>query len=310
MKILVLGAGAMGSLLGARIASTGADVTLFTIDSRHIRAIRQDGLSIEEMDGTVSRHTLPGIDTAEAIPYRPDLALVTVKSYATQFAVESVMPHCGPSTIFLTLQNGTGNWQRIAQIAGREAVLAGTTAQGATLVAPGRVRHGGNGATFIGEPEGSPTDRVVALVERFQQAGLHTEASDSMEWLIWQKLMVNVGINAITALTGIRNGRIAELEAARELSRATVREAVEVARAAGFPMEAGIEEKVLSIARATARNRSSMGQDVDARKRTEIDAINGAIVRLGRELHVPTPINFTLSSLVRVVEAEYGLGGE
>jgi 2-dehydropantoate 2-reductase len=228
-----------------------------------------------------------------------------VKSYATQVAVESVMPHCGPSTTFLTLQNGTGNWQRIAQIAGRKAVLAGTTAQGATLAAPGRVRHGGNGATFIGEPEGPPTARAAALVDRFTQAGLQAESSDNMEWLIWQKLMVNVGINAITALTGIRNGRIAELDAARELSRAAVREAMEVAHAVGFPMHSGMEEKVLSIARATARNRSSMGQDVDARKRTEIDAINGAIVRLGRELHVPTPINLTLTNLVRIVEAGY-----
>lgn len=306
MQILVLGAGAMGSLLGARLARTGAAVILFTIDREHIHAIQRDGLQIEEMDGTVSSHGLSGIDSADAIQGKPDLVLVTVKSYATQVAVESVMPFCGPSTAFLTLQNGTGNWQRIAKVAGRKKVLAGTTAQGATLVAPGRVRHGGNGATFIGEPDGPPTARVSALVERFEQAGLHAESSDNMEWLIWEKLMVNVGINAITALTGIRNGRIADLDAARELSRAAVREALEVAQAVGFPMRAGMEEKVLSIARATARNRSSMGQDVDAKKRTEIDAINGAIVRLGRELHLPTPINFTLMSLVRILEAGYG----
>ncbi|MHC1744729.1 MAG: ketopantoate reductase family protein [Syntrophobacteraceae bacterium] len=306
MQILVLGAGAMGSLLGARLARTDASVSLFSIDREHIEAIQRDGLLIEEMDGTVSHHRLPSIDSPDAISVKPDLVLVTVKSYATDIAVESVKPFCSASTVFLTLQNGTGNWQRIAQIAGRKVVLAGTTAQGATLVGPGRVRHGGNGATFIGEPEGQPSGRVTALVDRFAQAGLHAESSDHMEWLIWEKLMVNVGINAITALTGIRNGVVAELQPARELSRAAVREAMEVAEAAGFPMQAGMEEKVLSIARATARNRSSMGQDVDARKRTEIDSINGAIVRLGRELHVPTPINLTLTNLVRIVEAGYG----
>ena len=306
MQILVLGAGAMGSLLGARLAHTDASVTLFTIDREHVEAVQKDGLLIEEMDETVSHHRLPAIDSADSISDTPDLVLVTVKSYATETAVQSVMPFCHASTVFLTLQNGTGNWQQIARIAGRGAVVAGTTAQGATLVGPGRVRHGGKGATFLGEPEGQPTDRVTALVNRFRQSGLHTESSDNMEWLIWEKLMVNVGINAITALTGIRNGLVADLQPARQLSRAAVREAMEVAKAAGFPMPAGMEEKVLSIARATARNRSSMGQDVDARKRTEIDSINGAIVRLGKELQIQTPINLTLTNLVRIVEA--GLG--
>ncbi len=303
MHILVLGAGAMGSLLGARLARPDTSVTLFTIDRDHVEAIQREGLHIEEMDGSVSHHRLPAIDSPGAIPGKPDLVLVTVKSYATQIAVESVMPACDASTVFLTLQNGTGNWQQIAGITGRAAVLAGTTAQGATLVGPGWVRHGGNGVTFIGEPEGPPTARVGALVDRFVQAGLQTEASDNMEWLIWEKLMVNVGINAITALTEIRNGLVAELGPARELCREAVREAMEVARAAGYPMRQGMEEKVLSIARATARNRSSMGQDIDANKRTEIDAINGAIVRLGRELQLPTPINLTLTNLVRTVEA-------
>lgn len=303
MHILVLGAGAMGSLLGARLARPDTSVTLFTIDRDHVEAIQREGLHIEEMDGSVSHHRLPAIDSPGVIPDKPDLVLVTVKSYATQIAVESVMPVCDASTVFLTLQNGTGNWQQIAGITGRAAVLAGTTAQGATLVGPGWVRHGGNGATFVGEPEGPPTARVAALVDRFVQAGLQTEASDNMEWLIWEKLMVNVGINAITALTGIRNGLVAELGPARELCREAVREAMEVARAAGYPMRQGMEEKVLSIARATARNRSSMGQDIDANKRTEIDAINGAIVRLGRELQLPTPINLTLTNLVLTVEA-------
>lgn len=306
MQILVLGAGAMGSLLGARLARTDASVTLFTIDREHVEAIQKDGLLIEEMDESVTRHRLRAIASADAVTEKPDLVLVTVKGYATAIAVESVMPYCEASTVFLTLQNGTGNWQKIAQVAGRKVVLAGTTAQGATLVGPGRVRHGGNGTTFIGEPEGEPTGRVTALVNRFRQAGLNTESSDNMEWLIWEKLMVNVGINAITALTGIRNGAVAELQPARQLSRAAVREAMEVAEAAGFPMRAGMEEKVLSIAKATARNRSSMGQDVDARKRTEIDSINGAIVRLGLELQVPTPVNTALTNLVRIVEAGYG----
>jgi len=126
-----------------------------------------------------------------------------------------------------------------------------------------------------------------------------------MAQLIWEKLHVNVGINAITALTGIRNGFIAAMPVARELCRAAVEEAMRVARAKGFVMPEDMVERVLAIAQATAVNRSSMGQDVDHRKRTEIDAINGAIVALGEQLHLPTPVNQTLVRLVKILEANY-----
>ena len=124
-----------------------------------------------------------------------------------------------------------------------------------------------------------------------------------MEQLIWEKLMINVGINAITALTGIRNGSIAELEPARSLCRDAVEEAVAVAAAKGIRIPEIIVEKVFSVARATAVNRSSMGQDVDRGKRTEIDAINGAIVAFGQEIGIPTPVNRTLTQLVKIVES-------
>jgi len=143
---------------------------------------------------------------------------------------------------------------------------------------------------------------VQSLVELFSRAGLITQASGEMEVLIWKKLLVNVGINAITALTGIRNGVIADLEAARSLCRAAVEEAATVARAKDIPVPVEIVEQVLAVARATAKNRSSMGQDVDFGKRTEIDAINGAIVRFGEDLGIDTPVNRTLTQLIRIVE--------
>ena len=199
------------------------------------------------------------------------------------------------STVFLTLQNGIGNWEQIAEVVGKEAVIAGSTAQGSTLLAPGLIRHGGNGATYIGEPGGPISERVRRVVELFRQAGLAAEPSDQVERLIWQKLIVNVGINAITALTGIRNGICRRDGEAAGLCKSAVCEAIVVAGSKGFPMGADMVERVLSVARATARNRSSMGQDVDRKKRTEIDAINGAIVRFGREARIPTPVNETLT---------------
>jgi|WetSurMetagenome_2_1015567.scaffolds.fasta_scaffold14849_1 2-dehydropantoate 2-reductase len=305
MHILILGAGALGSLLGARLSQTEAKVSLLSTNRAHIAAIHREGLAVEELDGTTPHYPVAAYDRPGSIEAAPDLVLVVVKTYSIEDALSGILKQCGSETLFLTLQNGIGNWERIASLVGKESVLVGTTAQGSTLVKPGRVRHGGNGPTFIGEPQGTPSPRVRSVVELFLRAGFNTEASDRMEQLIWEKLHANVGINAVTALTGIRNGFIAETAVARELCRAAVEEAMLVARASGFEIGGDMFEHVLAIARATARNRSSMGQDVDRRKRTEIDAINGAIVAFGEKAHIPTPVNRTLTQLVKTLEASY-----
>ncbi len=275
MHILILGAGALGSLFGARLSQTEARVSLMTTNKRHIQSIRQNGLIVEELSGKRQCYTVSAYDEPHFLEGIPDLVVVVVKTY------------------------------EIARLVGEGAVLVGTTAQGSTLVEPGRIRHGGNGPTFIGEPQGPSSPRVESTVALFQQAGLKTEARDHMEQLIWEKLHANVGINAITALAGIKNGFVADNEFARDLCSAAVREAMLVASAKGFEIDADMPERVLSIARSTAVNRSSMGQDVDRRKRTEIDVINGAIVAFGEQVHIPTPINQTLTRLVKILEAAY-----
>jgi 2-dehydropantoate 2-reductase len=270
-----------------------------------MRSVNENGLLVEELDGTEQRYSLPGCHTPAAVSESPDLVMVTVKGHDTVTAVRSVQRCCHSSTLFLTVQNGIGNWERIAGIVGEDSVLAGVTAQGATMLEPGRIRHGGNGSTHIGEPQGAVTHRVEVIVDLFRRARLDTHPSDSMPRLIWEKLMVNVGINAITAITGIRNGLIAQLPPARDLSKAAVEEALLVAEAEGFQIAAGMVDRVFSIAEATAVNRSSMGQDVDGRQRTEIDAINGAIVRMGEQHRIPTPVNRALTLLIKIIEASY-----
>lgn len=305
MHVLILGAGAMGSLLGARLSRTEVRVSLLSTNRQHMEAVRAHGLAIEELDGAVKRTRVPSYCDPRDLPEEADLVIVVVKTYDTDKALFSIRGCARPSASFLTLQNGIGNWERIAEHVGRESVLVGITAQGATLVEPGRIRHGGNGPTYIGEPEGPATERAHATVDLFRRAGLLSDASDSMQRLIWEKLMINTGINAITALTGIRNGGIVEYQAAREVCGAAVEEALLVAAAKGFPMGKDMVNRVLGVAGATAVNRSSMGQDVDRRKRTEIDAINGAIVQFGQETQTPTPVNRTLTQLVKVLQSSY-----
>jgi 2-dehydropantoate 2-reductase len=309
VHVLILGAGALGSLLGTRLLRTDARLTLLSTNQEHMQAIAMRGLLLEELDGSPQRFRFAAaVSDPDDIRGAADVVLVTVKTYDTQSAISSVKGCCHGSTTFLTLQNGIGNGERIAEMVGPDAVLLGTTAQGATFLESGRIRHGGNGPTFIGEPAGPPTDRVHSLVELFSRAGLLTQASGEMEMLVWKKLLINVGINAITALTGIRNGVVADLEAARNLCRAAVEEAMLVARAKGIPVAADIDQQVLGVARATAQNRSSMGQDVDFGQRTEIEAINGAIVRFAEALGIPTPVNRTLTQLIQIVEARQDHG--
>lgn len=303
--VVVLGAGALGSLLGARLAQTEARVSLITIDGRHAAAIRKDGLVVEELDGSESRHRLVCCGHPHDLHGKADLVLVLVKSYSSARAVAGVLDACHASTLFLTLQNGLGNWETIAGVAGEQAVLLGTTTQGATLVAPGRVRHGGNGPTVLGERTGAPSERVDGVVTLFRRGGFECRADSHMERLVWHKLIANVGINAITALTLVPNGWIAQQDAARRLAQAAVDEALRVAAAHGLEFPGDPWQDVLAIARATARNVSSMRQDVEARRRTEIDAINGAVVRLGVKLGVPTPVNWTLTQLIDIRQNAY-----
>ncbi len=309
MHIVVLGAGAMGCLMAARLGGTDARVSLLGRNPEHARIIDRQGVTVEELGGATAVYRVACHDSPLSLPGDADLVVVLVKSYDTADAVSGVGARCGPSTMFLTLQNGAGNWETIADaVGGRERVLAGTTAQGATLLAPGRIRHGGNGATYIGEVDGPPTGRVLSVVDLFRRAGIEAHAGAEMQKLIWEKLLVNVGINAITALTGIRNGMIAGLDAARELSADAVREAVAVAASVGVVVGDEMVERVFSVAEATAVNRSSMGQDVDRKKRTEIDAINGVIVRQARRAGIDAPVNRTLVRLVKTLEAGYASG--
>lgn len=305
MHIVILGAGALGSLVGSRLWQSRARVGLLSTNRGHIQAVRENGLTVEELDGSVSRHEIPAYADPSEIPDKADLVLVSVKTYATSIAIRSILGICTPSTVFLTLQNGVGNWERISDVVGEHAAMVGVTAQGATLLEPGRVRHGGNGPTVIGEFNGPPTERVQRTVRIFNEGGMATEAGGNMQHLIWQKLMVNVGINAITALTGIRNGRINEVPDASMLCRAAVLEALEVASRKGFHFEGDMVERVYSVARATARNRSSMGQDVDRGRPTEIDAINGAILSCAEEMGLAVPVNETLTRLVRTLQSSY-----
>jgi len=305
MKIAIVGAGAMGSLFGALLAGGGGEVWLLDVREDHVRAIRQEGLSIErpESSAHASLHATTDPDDIGLA----ELVMVFVKSTQTAAAAETAGKLAGDTGYVLTLQNGMGNADIISEIVDPRRVMAGTTSHGATLLGPGRIRHAGVGPTVIGMwHEDGDTAVAQRTAARFSDAGIATEAVDDVRRIVWDKLLVNVGINAITALTGIRNGELLDLEVTRTVCAEAVEEAVAVARAQGIPVRNDAVAHVYEVARATAANRSSMGQDVDNARQTEIDAINGVVVREAERLGLQAPVNRALTGLIQTVQAHYG----
>ena len=305
MKIAVVGAGAMGSLFGAMLAEAGNDVWLCDVWQDHVQAINNNGLRIDGEGKTHSARLLATLDPTQIGP--ADLVIIFVKSTQTKSAAEAAQYLVGSEGAVLTLQNGMGNADAIAEHIAPERILAGTTSHGATMLGPGHIRHAGVGPTTLGAWKN--TDQGHGLARRFADffntAGIVTEAVDDVRCVIWNKLLINIGINAITALTAIKNGQILDLEITRELCRAAVEEAMAVARAQKIPIRKDAVDVVFKVAEATAANRSSMGQDVDNKRPTEIGAINGFIVRESKRLRLDAPVNFTLTALIETLQYHF-----
>jgi 2-dehydropantoate 2-reductase len=294
----------MGSLFGALLAEAGTDVWLHDIRAEQVRAIRESGLTVDT--GGKTRTVSVQATTDPKQIGTADWIIIFVKSMHTQAAAETAGRVAGENGAVLTLQNGIGNAEIIARHVGPARTLAGTTAHGATALGLGRIRHAGAGPTRIGPWGDFDAGRLREIAAALNRAAISTEITEDVLSALWGKLLVNVGINAITALTGIKNGQILDLEVTRALSRAAVVEAMAVARARKIDVPDHAEEHVLQVAEATGANRSSMGQDVDHRRHTEIGAINGAVVEEGRRLGIQTPVNRTLTALIETLQVHYG----
>jgi 2-dehydropantoate 2-reductase len=303
MKTVIMGAGAMGSLFGGLLALSGEEVWLVDIREDHIQALGSPGLIVEEGG---KKQTIPVHATKEVTSIgKADLVLFFVKAYHTEKAVSDALVLQKEDTVFLTLQNGLGNEETICKRVDPRKVILGVTNHGATLLGPGCIRHAGWGKTYIGELDGKVTDRVTQFAQVFTRAGIETEVSSNIQGLVWNKLFINVGINAVGALTGLKNGHLLDYPETLRLMEALVSEAIAVARKKGILIEGNPIQKVKAVAEATRENRCSMGQDFDNRRKTEIDVINGAVVREAERLGIPVPYNQMITDLVKVIEKNF-----
>lgn len=297
MDICVIGAGSMGGLYGGRLALTGHAVSFIDLWAEHVDAINRDGL---RLDGIQGDHLVRAVAaTGPAAVPKADLALIFVDTNATADAARTAQAVLKPDGAALTLQNGIGNVEALVSVLGRERVLAGLSYHSAALQGPGHDTHTHAGPTWIGELDGSRTPRLAALEKALAAAGFDTIVVDDVIAHVWTKFVLNSGINALCAITGLRLGEVARLPATHAFQGRLVDEILAVVAAKGVRLTDPDPKRTILDHTWSKYNKPSMLQHMEAGKRTEIDALNGAVVREGRALGIPTPFNEALTLLIK-----------
>lgn len=309
MKIGFVGCGAIGSCY-ASILSKKHEVCVLDTYAPVIEAIRKNGILVDQC--------VPGVGTGETLAFHPamattdpkeigvvDLLIVFVHYQYLEAAVRNALPMIDKHTMILCLQNGLGNYDEIAKVVPEEQIIIGNTAFGSTPVASGHVKHTGTGVTNMGSLK-APMARVEEMANALREAGLEVQVHENVMNAIWHKLLANVAINGMSALLETKNGFVDGNQYAHEAARMLVEEAIGVANACGCTLDHDAElEHAYEVSRMTDETISSMVQDVQRHRETEIRIITGAICRLGREHGVPTPCNDLMLQLVLAKQSIY-----
>jgi 2-dehydropantoate 2-reductase len=300
MKICVVGCGAIGSLFAAHLARVeGVEVHAYDVAAAHVDAINCNGLRISGAADFTAR--LHATTRAQEIP-RCDFGIVATKSTHTRVAIEQTAQLFDEKSAVCSVQNGVGNEEIIAEHV--KYVIRGTTFPAGHVIEPGHVGYDIAGNTWIGpfEPTGTPMQRVNELADALNRAGLKTIALEDARGAQWSKLIFNASTNPVGALTNLHHGAATFFEPTCELFDALIDEGIAVARALGITLHDDPKKMVRFAANAPGKHKASMLQDVLAKRPTEVDFMNGAIVRMGEQAGVPTPLNRALWALVKGLE--------
>lgn len=301
MRVVIVGAGAMGCLFGSLLYKSGKEVWLLEKNSALVNHIKKYGIQVEGISG--KHHFFPLITSEAEEIKEAELILIFVKAFDTFHSILKAKPLVGSDSVVLTLQNGIGNVEEIVRVVGHKQTMAGTTAHGATVIGLGHIRHAGTGETVIGELDGKKTLRLGKIKAFLESAGINVQITQDVTGLLWSKLLINVGINPLTGITGLRNGELLDYEETRAIMRRAVNEAKSVVDRKGIHLIYPDHlQKVETVCHATAQNVSSMLQDIRNKKKTEIDFISGAILRKGKEFGLDLPINQALTHLIHLLE--------
>jgi 2-dehydropantoate 2-reductase len=303
VKICFVGAGALGCAIGGTLAKAGSQVTLVDLNKAHVDAINRDGLIMRENGKDRPVKVRAATDYADVGVV--DLVIVLVKSNFTRAAIEAAKAIVGPDTVVMSIQNGLGHEEVLAEVVGKEHLLAAKTYVGGVLLGPGHVIAGvAEKLTYIGELDGSVTYRVTKIATEFKRAGLNTVVSHNIVGTIWDKLLINVATGAVSAVTGLVYGGLYKVPEVEATAIAAVAEAMAVAKAQGVVLSIKDPKDAWLMAAEGLpfEFKTSMLQSLERGQTTEVDFINGSVVRAGKACGIPTPVNETLVACVKGIE--------
>lgn len=309
MKIGILGAGAMGSIYGAGFQDAGHDVRFIDANEPLVDALNRDGLTIERHDGTVQHYAIPATSHPTAADDPVDLVSVHVKGFATGAAAELVRPVVAPTTLILTLQNGLGNEDVLRDAFPSNPILIGNSLHSVSVVGPAHVRHTGVHDTHLGPSDDRWSDAARRAGGALERSGFRYQVhlEQSIRQQIWSKFVMNCGSLAIAALTQLATDEMHASELVMSSVDEMVRETCVIGRAAGFDLDADERVAFTRGLFRTAGGKASMHQDIEAGRRTEIDTLNGAALRIARDHGVPAPLNGQVFALVKGREIAMGV---
>lgn len=305
MRIAVIGAGAMGCLYGGYLSRKNKhEVWLYDVVGEQVNFISLKGLSIVSPGEAVTAYPR-ATNNINDIP-KADLVLICVKAYHTEEAAMAAEFVGKPEALVLTLQNGLGNAEKLAAVLGAGRIVVGTSSMGAVTLEPGHIMHRGLHRTHLAEWDGCGAAGLDRVKEVFSEAGLPVVLQDNALSLLWTKVAIHSGINAVTAVTKVTNGQLLEIPNALQLAEMAVEEAVQVAEAAGIKLlYSDCLAEMREFAESLREHRSSMLQDVTHKSKTEIDAINGKVVSEGKRLGIAVCVNETLVLALNTIETLY-----
>lgn len=304
MRIAIVGGGAMGGTFGTRLSNAGHEVTVVDVDTDLVQAIKDDGIAVETADGTLQARPNATADPSAAGVQ--DVVLVFVKAQHTPSAAAAMVPMVGPGTAVASLQNGWGNADVIAMHVPPEQLVVGVTYHSATVLGRGRVKHSGQGATFVGPYRGTDLGNANRVADALRSAGMDVTVTAEVRTEIWRKLVLNAATLPTAALTTLRAGELGVPGPMLDLVDALAAEAVAVARSQGLAIE--LEERIERIHATLERagaGKPSMLQDAEAHRKTEVERINGAVVTAGETAGVAVPLNRAMLALIGGLERSW-----
>jgi len=302
MKVLVVGAGAVGGYFGGKLARAGEDVT-FVARGEHLDTLKSRGLIIKSYKGELALKVNVVSDPARLGDV--DLILMCVKSYSTEEATTQCLKNIGENTIILSLQNGVDNADRILRITGKDNVLGGVVFISSELNKSGEILHCYSGKLIIGKRDGRISDRARKVASMFEKAHVPCAISNDIQKDLWEKLVWNAAFNSVSAITKSTMEEMMGCDETRALIRLTMNEVLSVAKGIGHSLDEQVIEEYLDVPERCQKMRTSTLQDLLKGKYLEIDAINGAVIANGKKIGIPTPFNSLLYALLKLINNKH-----